>query len=256
MMKTILITGAAQGMGAAVALSLLKDGHRIIGLDCQAPPEHWQIEQQLTQEQRARWLGICQDIRDHDATQSIVADLIEQYDLDALVNAAGILKMTRLLEAKAEDWQHSFAVNVLAPIYLSQQCAAHFCQKRQGSIVTISSNSARMPRMDLGLYATSKAALSHYCRNLALEVAPYGVRVNVVSPGSTLTDMQKQLWDGDEPPASILTGDLHQFRTGIPLGKMAEAEDIAHAVRFFLSEQAGQITMQELVIDGGATLGV
>ena len=68
--------------------------------------------------------------------------------------------------------------------------------------------------------------------------------------------MQKQLWTNDEPPASILTGDLSQFRTGIPLGKMAEAQDIAHAVRFFLSEQAAQITMQELVIDGGATLGV
>ena len=256
MMKTILVTGAAQGMGAAIVLTLLQDGHRVIGLDRQNHPDQWEIEQHLTDHLRARWLGICQDITNQGATSTLVADLIEQYDLDALVNAAGILKMTRLLEAKAQDWENSFAVNVLAPIHLSQQCAAHFCQKKQGSIVTISSNSARMPRLDLGLYATTKAALSHYCRNLALEVAPFGVRVNVVSPGSTLTQMQKQLWTNDEPPASILTGDLSQFRTGIPLGKMAEAQDIAHAVRFFLSEQASQITMQELVIDGGATLGV
>ena len=256
MMKTILVTGAAQGMGAAVALSLLEDGHRIIGLDRQAHPEQWEIEQTLTDELRARWLGISQDISQQGSTSTLVDDLIEQYDLDALVNAAGILKMTTLLDAQAQDWQDSFAVNVLAPIHLSQQCAKHFCQKRQGAIVTISSNSARMPRLNLGLYATTKAALSHYCRNLALEVAPYGVRVNVISPGSTLTQMQKQLWSSDEPPASILTGDLSQFRTGIPLGKMAEAQDIAHAVRFFLSEQAAQITMQELVIDGGATLGV
>jgi 2,3-dihydro-2,3-dihydroxybenzoate dehydrogenase len=255
-MKTILITGAAQGMGAAIALQLLQQGHMVIGLDCQEKPEVWEIEQHLTTVLRSRWLGIGQDIRDYAATQQLVAGLLVQYDIDALVNAAGILRMTRLLEASTEDWQNSFAVNVLAPIHLSQQCAAFFCEKKQGAIVTISSNSARMPRLDLGLYATTKAALSHFCRNLALEVAPFGVRVNVISPGSTLTAMQKQLWTTSEPPSSILTGDLSQFRTGIPLGKMAEADDIAHAVCFFLSEQASQITMQELVIDGGATLGV
>ena len=255
-MKTILITGAAQGMGAAIALQLLQQGHMVIGLDCQDQPETWEIEQQLTPVLRSRWLGIRQDIRDYAATQQLVAGLLLQYDVDALVNAAGILKMTRLLEASSEDWNNSFAVNVLAPIHLSQQCAAFFCEKKQGTIVTISSNSARMPRLDLGLYATTKAALSHFCRNLALEVAPFGVRVNVISPGSTLTAMQKQLWSTNEAPSSILTGDLSQFRTGIPLGKMAQADDIAHAVCFFLSEQAAQITMQELVIDGGATLGV
>ncbi|WP_122901372.1 SDR family oxidoreductase [Acinetobacter sp. B51(2017)] len=255
-MKTILITGAAQGMGAAIALQLLQQGHMVIGLDCQDQPENWEIEQQLTPVLRSRWLGITQDIRDYATTQQLVAELLLQYDVDALVNAAGILRMTRLLEASTEDWQDSFAVNVLAPIHLSQQCATFFCEKKQGNIVTISSNSARMPRLDLGLYATTKAALSHFCRNLALEVAPFGVRVNVISPGSTVTAMQKQLWSTSEAPSSILTGDLSQFRTGIPLGKMAQADDIAHAVCFFLSEQAAQITMQELVIDGGATLGV
>lgn len=255
MMKTILVTGAAQGMGAAISLQLLAQGYTVIGLDCQDDPTQWQINNEINQDDKQRWIGISQDISQHVQTQALVEELLTDYDIDALVNAAGILRMTSLLQASQQDWQDSFAVNVLAPIALSQQCAAYFCQKKQGSIVTISSNSARMPRINLGLYATTKAALSHYCRNLALEVAPFGVRVNIVSPGSTLTAMQKQLWISDEPPKGILEGDLTQFRTGIPLGKLAEADDIANAVVFFLSERAAQITMQELVIDGGATLG-
>lgn len=254
-MKTILVTGAAQGMGAAIVLQLLAQGYRVIGLDCQQQPEEWQISQQIQPQDQLRWVGICQDISNQVQTQALLDTLLPEYDIDALVNAAGILRMTSLLEASQQDWQESFAVNVFAPIALSQQCATYFCKKRAGTIVTISSNSARMPRINLGLYATTKAALSHYCRNLALEVAPFGVRVNIVSPGSTLTAMQKQLWTTDEPPKAVLEGDLSQFRTGIPLGKLAEADDIANAVTFFLSDRAAQITMQELVIDGGATLG-
>jgi len=106
------------------------------------------------------------------------------------------------------------------------------------------------------LYATTKATVSHYFKNLALELAPHNIRCNLVLPGSTPTQMQKQLWTEDRPPANIVNGNLEQFRNGIPLQKIAEAEDIANAVIFLLSDQARQITMHELVVDGGATLGV
>ena len=127
--------------------------------------------------------------------------------------------------------------------------------KRRGSIVTISSNSARMPRMQLGMYATTKAALSHFCRNLALEIAPYQVRLNIVSPGSTLTQMQQQLWTDNAPPPAVIDGDLSQYRTGIPLRKLAQPDDIANTVSFLLSDRAAQITMQEIVVDGELHLG-
>ncbi|WP_445116225.1 SDR family oxidoreductase [Acinetobacter sp. WZC-1] len=256
MSTTIMVTGAARGIGAAVARTLLQQGYRVIGIDLQADPPQWEITQQISADEHSRWQGVTQDITESEQTYRLIAGILEQHQVTGLVNAAGILIMGSLLEATEQDWQRTLAVNLLAPVAVSQQVARHFCRQKQGSIVTVSSNSARMPRMQLGMYATTKAALSHFCRNLALETAPYQVRVNIVSPGSTLTRMQKQLWTDDQPPAAVMEGDLQQYRTGIPLRKLAQPEDIASTVSFLLSDQAEQITMQEIVVDGGATLGV
>ncbi|MDV7504959.1 SDR family oxidoreductase [Acinetobacter baumannii] len=256
MRSTIVVTGAARGIGAAIAKQLLDQGYHVIGIDCQKNPEQWDISKTMTSYQSSQWQGISQDITHQQETQTLISELLEKYEITGLVNAAGVLIMRSMLEAKTEDWETLFAVNVMAPIAISQQVAKHFCGKKQGSIVTISSNSARMPRMQLGMYATTKAALSHFCRNLALEIAPYQVRLNIVSPGSTLTQMQQQLWTDNAPPPAVIDGDLSQYRTGIPLRKLAQPDDIANTVSFLLSDRAAQITMQEIVVDGGATLGV
>ncbi|WP_224991878.1 SDR family oxidoreductase [Acinetobacter pittii] len=256
MSSTIVVTGAARGIGAAIAKKLLQQGYQVIGIDRQENPEQWEITQKLQEREISRWHGFQQDITDQETTAKLINNILNKYSVTGLVNAAGVLIMRSMLEAKIEDWQILFAVNVMAPIAISQQMAKHFCEKKQGSIVTISSNSSRMPRIQLGMYATTKAALSHYCRNLALEIAPHQVRLNIVSPGSTLTQMQQQLWTDNSPPPAVLDGDLSQYRTGIPLRKLAQPEDIANTVSFLLSDQAAQITMQEIVVDGGATLGV
>ncbi|PTV48095.1 2,3-dihydro-2,3-dihydroxybenzoate dehydrogenase [Acinetobacter oleivorans] len=256
MSSTIVVTGAARGIGAAITKKLLQQGYQVIGIDRQENPEQWEITQKIESSEISRWHGFQQDITDQETTAKLIKDILNKYSVTGLVNAAGVLIMRSILEAKTEDWQTLFAVNVMAPIAISQQLAKHFCEKKQGSIVTISSNSSRMPRIQLGMYATSKAALSHYCRNLALEIAPHQVRLNIVSPGSTLTQMQQQLWTDNSPPPAVIDGDLSQYRTGIPLRKLAQPEDIANTVSFLLSDQAAQITMQEIVVDGGATLGV
>ncbi|MBE2173626.1 SDR family oxidoreductase [Acinetobacter oleivorans] len=256
MSSTIVVTGTARGIGAAIAKKLLQQGYQVIGIDRQENPEQWEITQKIESSEISRWQGFQQDITDQETTAKLITDILNKHSVTGLVNAAGVLIMRSMLEAKTEDWQTLFAVNVMAPIAISQQLAKHFCEKKQGSIVTISSNSSRMPRIQLGMYATSKAALSHYCRNLALEIAPHQVRLNIVSPGSTLTQMQQQLWTDNSPPPAVIDGDLSQYRTGIPLRKLAQPEDIANTVSFLLSDQAAQITMQEIVVDGGATLGV
>jgi len=256
MSSTIVVTGAARGIGAAIAKKLLQQGYQVVGIDRQENPEQWEIKQKLEDSEISRWQGFQQDITEKESTELLLNQILRQYDVTGLVNAAGVLIMRSMLKAKTEDWETLFAVNVMAPIAISQQLAKHFCEKKQGSIVTISSNSSRMPRIQLGMYATTKAALSHYCRNLALEIAPHQVRLNIVSPGSTLTQMQQQLWTDNSPPPAVIDGDLTQYRTGIPLRKLAQPEDIANTVSFLLSDQASQITMQEIVVDGGATLGV
>src|SRR5690606_37889846 len=129
-----------------------------------------------------------------------------------------------------------------------------------GSIVVVSSNAAATPRVGMAAYCASKAAATAFTRALALQVAPHGVRVNLVSPGSTDTAMLRGLYtDADHPlddaaRAALLDGDAHVYRLGIPLRRIASADDIAAAVRFLASADARHITMHDLRVDGGATL--
>jgi 2,3-dihydro-2,3-dihydroxybenzoate dehydrogenase len=108
----------------------------------------------------------------------------------------------------------------------------------------------------MAAYAASKAAATAFTKCLGLEVAHRGIRCNVVAPGSTDTPMLRGMHTGDTAARASVAGRPEQFRVGIPLGKVARPEDIARTVAFLLSEDAGHITMHELTVDGGATLGV
>jgi 2,3-dihydro-2,3-dihydroxybenzoate dehydrogenase len=108
----------------------------------------------------------------------------------------------------------------------------------------------------MAAYGASKAAAAMYTKCLALEVARYGIRCNILSPGSTDTQMLRALWTGADSVRASIDGVADEFRVGIPLGKLAQPEDIARAALFLLSEEAGHITMHDLTVDGGATLGV
>lgn len=257
MFSVFIVTGAARGIGAVVVKKLLQQDHQVIGIDLNPDFQTWEIAQQITPRQQQNFHAIAHDISH---TKTLI-ELIQQspwaaHPITGLVNAAGILEMGSLLESTEAQWQHNLAVNFMGPALLSQWVAKQMIPHKTGAIVSISSNAALIPRMNIGLYATTKATVSHYFKNLALELAPHGIRCNLVLPGSTLTQMQKKLWTDDQPPKGVIEGNLEQYRSGIPLGKMAEPEDVANAILFLLSDQAQQITMHELVVDGGATLGV
>jgi 2,3-dihydro-2,3-dihydroxybenzoate dehydrogenase len=128
-------------------------------------------------------------------------------------------------------------------------------ERRRGVIVTIASNAARVPRMDMAAYGASKAAAASYTKTLGLEMAQYGIRCNVISPGSTDTGMLHSLWEGPASRAATISGSLESYKLGIPLARIAEPEDIADAVLFLASDEARHITMQDLCVDGGAILG-
>lgn len=242
--RVALVTGARQGIGQALAQRLSCLGAVVIELDHGFTPEE-------TGPQRFNI-----DVSDPVAVADVVA-LVESTfgDIEFAVSVAGILRLGSLLECSAADWHDSFAVNATGAFHVCQTIARRMALRKRGSLVIVSSNAARIPRLNMGCYAASKAALSQFARCLALELAQYHVRCNIVAPGATETPMQKQLWNAHYGPAEVVRGDLEKHRIGIPLGSIAQVDDIANTILFLLSSQSQHITMETITIDGGATLG-
>ena len=195
------------------------------------------------------------DVTDADAVDALVARVeADLGPIDLAVNVAGILSTASVLDLTADEWRRTFAVNTDGVFHVSQALARVMASRRRGAMVTVSSNAAGIPRQNMAAYAASKAATTMFVRCLGLELAPLGIRCNIVAPGSTRTPMQTGMWTDAGGEARTIAGTLETFKSGIPLGKLAEPEDIAHAVMFMLSDQAGHIAMSDLYVDGGATL--
>jgi 2,3-dihydro-2,3-dihydroxybenzoate dehydrogenase len=251
--KIAVVTGAAQGIGAAVALALSRRGVAVAALDIQAD----QLAHFAEQHPGCYAHAYPVDLRSSQAVNNAVERIeAEMGSIDMLVNVAGILRMGSICELSDEDWETTFAVNTHGLFYLSRAVARRMLPRRRGSIVTVGSNAAGVARMQMAAYAASKAAACHFTKCLGLELAEYGIRCNVVSPGSTDTAMQRQLWQAESDVQKVIAGSLPSYRTGIPLGRIANADDIAASVLFLLGDDARHITMHDLCVDGGATLGV
>lgn len=198
-------------------------------------------------------LAVAVDVSNRVALADALERAADAGALDGLVSAAGILEPAGLAETSEESWQRHFAVNTTGVFHLLQEGAPRL--RDGGAIVVISSNAARVPRLGMLAYAASKAAASALTRCAGLELAARGVRCNVVEPGSTDTAMLRELWaDPGAGPAGTIGGDPATFRVGIPLGRIAAPEDVAAVVCFLLSDAARQVTLQQVFVDGGASL--
>ncbi|PWC38160.1 2,3-dihydro-2,3-dihydroxybenzoate dehydrogenase [Azospirillum sp. TSO22-1] len=241
--RTAWVTGAGQGIGQAVADSFHARGATVIAFDRQ-----WDGERP--------YRTVTLDIADAAAVAGTGRALFAGgAAIDVLANVAGILRMGPVEEMEDADWHDTFAVNVAGPFHMMRTVIPALKRSRGGAIVSVSSNAAHVPRAGMAAYGASKAALTSLTMTAGLELAPYGVRCNVVSPGSTDTAMQRALWDGADGAAKTIRGDPERFKLGIPLHKLATPQDIADAVVFLASPAAGHITMADLLVDGGATLG-
>ncbi|AIY40971.1 2,3-dihydro-2,3-dihydroxybenzoate dehydrogenase of siderophore biosynthesis [Collimonas arenae] len=252
--KVVLITGAAQGIGAAVAQAMAQQGAKLALFDVQQQALAQQVDALASN--GAQVLGIGVNVTDSTAVNAAVERVEQELGhIDVLVNAAGILRLGSALDCSDADWEQTFNVNVGGVFRMCRAVANRMAPRGRGVIVTVASNASAVPRQHMAAYAASKAASAHFTRCLGLELAVHGIRCNVVSPGSTDTAMQRQLWTSEEHKQAVINGALEQFRLGIPLRRIADAADIADAVIFLASERARHITMHELCVDGGATLG-
>ncbi|EBB7290135.1 2,3-dihydro-2,3-dihydroxybenzoate dehydrogenase [Salmonella enterica] len=242
--KTVWVTGAGKGIGYATALAFVDAGARVIGFDREFTQENYPFATEVMDVTDAAQVAqVCQRV------------LQKTPRLDVLVNAAGILRMGATDALSVDDWQQTFAVNVGGAFNLFSQTMAQFRRQQGGAIVTVASDAAHTPRIGMSAYGASKAALKSLALTVGLELAGCGVRCNVVSPGSTDTDMQRTLWVSEDAEQQRIRGFGEQFKLGIPLGKIARPQEIANTILFLASDLASHITLQDIVVDGGSTLG-
>lgn len=240
-----LVTGAAGGIGAALVRQLLDSGCVVVASDLVAPalPAHPRLH--------ARVL----DVSDAAAVDALVAEV--ETTLGPIgfgISVAGVLQLGEVAGIDDAQWRQVFAVNADGVFHLGRALARVMAPRGRGAMVTVSSNAAGVPRHGMAAYAASKAAATMFTRCLGLELAPHGIRCNIVAPGSTLTPMQTGMWADDDGARQVIEGNPATYKAGIPLRKLASPDDIAQAVMFLLSDQAGHIAMSDLYVDGGATL--
>lgn len=242
--KTAWVTGAGKGIGYATALAFVDAGARVIGFDREFTQESYPFATEVM------------DVADAGQVAQVCQRVLQKTPrLDVLVNAAGILRMGATDGLSVDDWQQTFAVNVGGAFNLFSQTMAQFRRQQGGAIVTVASDAAHTPRIGMSAYGASKAALKSLALTVGLELAGCGVRCNVVSPGSTDTDMQRTLWVSEDAEQQRIRGFGEQFKLGIPLGKIARPQEIANTILFLASDLASHITLQDIVVDGGSTLG-
>ncbi|WP_406642412.1 2,3-dihydro-2,3-dihydroxybenzoate dehydrogenase [Pectobacterium brasiliense] len=240
--QTVWVTGAASGIGESIARQFVALGANVIGFD--RAFRHYDHP----------FTCVTLDISEPDSVAAVCRQQLAETGLDVFVNAAGILRLGDIDALSVDDWHQCINVNASGAFYLLNALVPHFKQQRRGAIVCVGSNAAHVPRLKMAAYCASKAALTSLSHCAGLELAPYGVRCNLVSPGSTDTPMQRGMWHSADAEQRTIAGFPDQYKLGIPLGKIAQPEEIANTVVFLASDLASHITMQDVVVDGGATL--
>lgn len=243
--RTVLVTGAAGGVGHATAEHFLAEGWRVLAIDVKAQPEP----------------ALSSGIHFHSADVSQVSsveDLLSQFKselgdgLDALVNNAAIQITKPLVETSAEEWDAVHAVNLRAAFLLAKTFHSAL-KKATGAIVNVSSVHAMATSADIGAYASTKGGLLALTRAMAIEFAPDGIRANVVLPGATDTPMLASGLNRGHVVGGDLTARKADLAKKILLKRLAAPEEIARVI-YFLADglQSSYITGQSIVADGGA----
>jgi len=232
--KVAIVTGGASGIGAATATRLASEGAMVMAADLQEPA--------ITSD-RVRFTRT--DVTSADEVRALVdATLAAWGQLDILVNNAGTGSLAATPDMELAEWERVFAVNSTA-VFLGCHEAIPHMRERGGAIVNTASISGLFGDYSMAAYNASKGAVVNYTRALALECAPYGIRVNAVCPGLVETPMAS---------AAIADPVDREFWFGaIPLGRAARPEDIAAVIAFLASDDAAYMTGANVPVDGGVT---
>lgn len=235
--KIALVTGATRGIGRAIAEELASKGAFVIGTATSEKGAD-SICAYLGEKGRGLVLNVAEQASIEAVLEQIKA---EHGDIDILVNNAGITRDNLLMRMKDEEWFDMLQTNLTSVFHLSKALLRSMMKKRQGRIITIGSVVGSMGNPGQANYCAAKAGLIGFSKALAKEVASRGITVNVVAPGFIATDMTDALTE--EQKAQTLAA--------VPAGRLGEPQDIAKAVAFLASDDAGYITGTTLHVNGG-----
>ncbi|MEE0370390.1 MAG: 3-oxoacyl-[acyl-carrier-protein] reductase [Clostridia bacterium] len=244
MKQTAIVTGGSRGIGRAVAVRLAKDGMNLV-INYRGNSAAAEETERLCRELGAEVLLVQGDVSRAEDCEKLAAQAKEAFGrVDVLVNNAGITRDGLLARMTEEDFRAVLDVNLVGPWNMMKAVNRIMMKQRYGRIVNLSSVTGLMGNMGQTNYAAAKAGILGMTKSYAREVASRGITVNAVAPGFIDTDMTEAMPEGAKD----------KIVTGIPMGRTGKPEDVAEAVAFLASEQAGYITGEVLRVDGGMAM--
>ncbi|MFT3863803.1 MAG: glucose 1-dehydrogenase [Solirubrobacterales bacterium] len=243
--RSVIVTGGGTGIGLAIAERLAREGATVMVVG----PDQAVLDAAVVSLSAFGDGAVahCADLTERSLIDGIVDGALERWGkVDVLVNCAATDVESLFVDLPTEDWDRMMAVNLTAPFLLSQRVAQKMIEAGSGSIINIGSVAALASDGPYACYSASKAALLAFTRSIAVELAPHGVRANVVSPGYTHTDAL--VADGPKQLAHM----MNSFDR-VPMGRLVQRPEVAEAVAFLASDEAAAITGTSLVVDCGLT---
>ena len=244
--STALVTGAAQGLGAAIALRLAREGYDVAVTERSAAPLADIVS--IIEAAGARALPLVLDVTDQASVEASMRDAVQAFGaLDLLVNNAGVTLRREAIDVTREEWAGIMDVNLTGTFFMSQQMARHLvATKRPGSIVSLASTHGVVALAQRSTYGISKGGIIHMTRMLAYEWAALGIRVNAIAPG-TIETPSRAAYFAEHPDART------SMLARVPAGHFGTPEDVAGAVAYLAGPDGKFITGQTLLLDGGLT---
>lgn len=244
--KVVLVTGAAQGIGAAISERFVQEGSNVAILD---------LNLAAAQETAARLgnntLAVQADITNYEQVQEAVKSINEQLGgIDVLVNNAGWDVFMPFLNTEPSHWQKLISINLMGVLNMCHIVLPQMVKNEAGCMVNIASDAARVGSSGESVYAACKGGIVSFSKTLAREHSRHNLRFNVVCPGPTKTKLFEGLLDTSSNPEKL----EEAFRKAVPMRRLGQPEDLAGAVSFLASDDAAYITGQVLSVSGGLTM--
>lgn len=243
--QVALITGVCSGIGLALARLAVESGMRVHGADRNAD-----VGRQLRTELGPTFVFHAIDLCEVSAIGALVEAVVEEEgQIDALANVAGVSFVAPLEETDSKLLETTLSVNLLAPLRLCQQVVPYMKARRRGAILNLASELAFVAQPGLTAYCASKSAVLGFTRALALELAPFGIRVNALCPGPVDTPMLQAEFAAEPDPMVARKTAL----ASIPLGRPGQPDELARVALFMLSDAASFMHGSSVLVDGGKT---